>query len=468
MKQEYPMDATEFQIEPHATGTQTGIGLQTETPHDSRKVSQAGIESLLLGLNLRGWLTDSEKRLLDLLTAANCTTFICHDGHYVHPDNFDLFPVELIDTSPAAGSTAIFSQRFHPPQQSHPKCYRIHTAALDPRENPATILGMYGTEIETQEQESAHHFTELLLRFRKAANRIESLTTRLKTALASTLPTAVINRASARIVSANSAFCEMMAKQPRAVIDQEYSRLTGESKGALTSAAKRMDNIGQSALNLTIVSIDEPPVHNASHDSSITSFFTHKMRNKIASITTAASYLDTAFMAEEKPDKSELTRMILTEASELDQQLSRLNLLVNCQQLEPREACLRHELEQAVELVRSDQEETCLVEIAGRDLYDTVTSKPQALMFLFETILRSHVELSSCRSRTRITGNRSSTHGALTVRVETELAGQQHTAKMEPNWKSYVSCLADRMGLSLSQNNYPEERKLVTTINITY
>ncbi len=466
MKQGCSMKTAEFQLESHTGGIRSPSPDRLSAWPADAEALQAGIQSLLLGLRLRGWLTNSEKRLLDLLAPENWTTFMCRDGRYLHPEGLDSLPMELADVPLSAGNAAIFTHRYGPSPQSHFDCQRIHAALLNPEKRPATVLGMFGSEAETPQRNQSHYFADLLLRFRQAANSIEPLVLKLEAALENKFPTAVINRASGRIVSINTAFHEALARHPEGIIDQEYSQLTRDLKGMTSDSLLKMHNINHAALNLTIVSMKQLQINKDRRHLTSYQFLTHRMRNKIAAITTAASCVEKAPTPQGQSDTSELVGMILKETSELDHYLTRLNLIVNHRQLETSRTSLKDELERAVALVNTCQEKDCVIETTGPCLSCTVTAALQAPTYLFEAILHSHLARSDVNSRTVITGEKSDSGDTLMIRFETEQTAPKPPLQMEQNWKNYAALLSDQMGIKIEQDSLSGKNKLVTRIHI--
>ena len=95
------MDVTQFQQEPGVTcdcmplaPTQVALPVERIT---------AAAESLLLGFQLRGWLTAVEYELLDSLGLNDCRLFLINEREYLYPRGFELFPPDLIRTAKPEG-----------------------------------------------------------------------------------------------------------------------------------------------------------------------------------------------------------------------------------------------------------------------------------------------------------------------------------------------------------------------------
>jgi hypothetical protein len=79
-----------------------------------QKANLAAVESMLLGIVLRGWLADREKEFLDNLAPDRSITFLIRGRQYLHPEGIELFPSQLIETAIRQGGEAFFSHRYRP------------------------------------------------------------------------------------------------------------------------------------------------------------------------------------------------------------------------------------------------------------------------------------------------------------------------------------------------------------------
>ena len=74
------------------------------------QATEAGIVSLLISVSTRGWLSDSEKQLLDTLVPSHCISFLMFDGEYLHPESVPLLNADQLEAS-YLHHNAVYSHR---------------------------------------------------------------------------------------------------------------------------------------------------------------------------------------------------------------------------------------------------------------------------------------------------------------------------------------------------------------------
>ncbi|UCC44683.1 MAG: hypothetical protein JSU65_01780 [Candidatus Zixiibacteriota bacterium] len=431
------------------------------------ETSHAGIQSILLGLRLRGWLTESENNLLGLLTCDGSTSFLYYDGKYLQPSGANRFSMEPIKTALSTGSAAIFSHREKSGNLPGGDPFRIHAAIIDPEMVKPIVLGLATPEIGRGAWPSSSAFDELLRKFREASAVVESVLPKLAAALEQPVASLLINRTSGRIVVANKPFCSIIRKDSEALVDREFGQAKQDLLSVLPGLSLEMKNLTRESLCLTLVRLRAGRRKDQRRqDPFMVDFFTHKMRNKISAITTAASHLEAITSDEATSDLSELVRIILRAASETDHYLSRWNLIVNYGLLKPERISVDGELDGAVRAVSATINNNCrIAEIPTISAW--LSDKPaHALMYLFEACLQSHLAKRTLESRTRILWDRRDIDGELIIRIETQLHQNDSRDRLNVNWKDFASRLADVMNLKLTQQFLPDQQKLLSEITL--
>ena len=69
------------------------------------------IQSLLCGISIRGWLTNSEKSLLERIAPESGSIFLMCDGQYLYPENTEFLSRQDTDNAAFDSSNSQASHR---------------------------------------------------------------------------------------------------------------------------------------------------------------------------------------------------------------------------------------------------------------------------------------------------------------------------------------------------------------------
>ncbi len=466
MKQENQVQVTEFHTESplptdHDTTAPPRIRNWFEVNH-----AQAAIESLLFALRFRTRLTDSEKSLMDLLTPEHAIAFLVHDREYLHPESLELFPMALIESSVGEGGDAIFTQRYRPTAGDGTEYFKVSTARISKAGQPELILGVLGPDQFALSGET-DNFGQIAGQFRQAWNDTEEAAATVLSQLDANNPTLVINRASGRIVAASDSFSDLCGTSRQELVDSEYSAISAKISGAAVGYGWKLKNLALSGLHLCLATLIPPSGHSrVSEDQSrSTEFLIHAMRNKIAAITTASSFLDSVQpkVAGDQPDAG-MPGLILSEAEELDRHLERLNCLLNYESRPKGPAHIARNLERAIELTREHFHDAARIDMELASSQRTLETLPAGLVLFLEAIFRSHLGHQHSVSQTMVTLDEES--AATIMQIATRTGRGDEKEEFDENWRRYARSLAGQLGVTIHQEAPPMVRSLRTTIRI--
>ncbi|MFZ5979723.1 MAG: hypothetical protein ACOYVF_03745 [Candidatus Zixiibacteriota bacterium] len=427
--------------------------------------SRAGIESLLIGLCLRDWLTDSEKNFLDFLAPRNTLFFVLSEGQFLHPENTELFPLELIETAVKEGGEAFFSHRLQTSGSHTNQYYRVHTAHIPMNLQPSLILGMLCPDHPATEFEYTNSFCDLAIAFRESSESIVGLTTDLKARYQSSTPTLLINRSSGRLLAANPAATELFELSQRQLADMEYSRFKHRLADMMAGYKIKMDNIPQGENSLTIMTFTSEKPIAQKDDPFLLDHFLDSMMNKISSTTTAASYLGTLTDDGRKTEETELIEMILHEINEMEGNLSRFYTLTNCRHMPPQTVNLRVELEQAIEKVKTRYDAGLSVTITDNAGVNDHRAPSRAFQCLFEAVLLAHQAESAPGGTVSVRLESSNDNNLTAFFISGANENKPKTANR--HWLQYSRLLAKNLGLNLNHSVQEDNLKIITEINIS-
>ena len=220
----------------------------------TEKGDLAVVESMLLGIVLRGWLADSEKEFLENLAPDRSITFLIRGRQYLHPEGIELFPSQLIETAIGQGGEAFFSHRYRP-EKCKTDGYTIHTALINPSEPEPLVLGYFGPDSQLDRPEIQDRFYRLVSQFRQTYRLVGEITHDLTGTQKSRVPTIIVNRCSGRVVSTNEAAEKLFRTSQQSLVDQEFGQLKSRLASVLCGRKMKMTNICKGNLHLTIITL---------------------------------------------------------------------------------------------------------------------------------------------------------------------------------------------------------------------
>jgi len=220
----------------------------------TEKGNLAVVESMLLGIVLRGWLADREKEFLDNLAPDRSITFLIRGRQYLHPESIELFPSQLIETAIRQGGEAFFSHRYRP-DRCKTDGYTIHTALINPAEPEPLVLGYLGPDSQLGQPEIQDRFYRLVSQFRQTYRLVGEIAHGLTGTQKSDVTTVIVNRCSGRVVSTNEAAEKLFRTSQQSLVDLEFGHLKSRLASVSCGRKMKMTNIGKGNLHLTIITI---------------------------------------------------------------------------------------------------------------------------------------------------------------------------------------------------------------------
>ena len=113
--------------------------------------------SLLLGVQLRGELTNREREFLDSVAGDHALVFLVHGEGYLHPQDVALFSADLIDATVRMGRDAVFSHRCDSGADENAN-RRVYTGLIGAADDRPLVLGMFVPEDLRENQAAADRF----------------------------------------------------------------------------------------------------------------------------------------------------------------------------------------------------------------------------------------------------------------------------------------------------------------------
>ena len=459
------MATTEFQSEsspgyqPHA--------LTDEIRGDwwSHDKSRAPIQAMLLGLCLRGWLTASERRVLDLLAPRSVRTFLRLGKRTLHPENPDLLPADAVPDSLIAGTDAIFTRRWHPDEACETGNCRVHTADVGNIAEEELLFGLVEPEGDTGRDLPHDHFGRLVAQFRQALIGASAIAGDIRRRTAGSKAWILVNRTSGRVVDAGEASGLLLGLDRRALTDCEYSSLSGRLSLPATGRGLHMENLAYQDMHLAMVTIlpERRSKPAPAEDKFFSEFFVHAMRNKLSAITTASSHLASLAGENGLADEGELASIILEQAVELDRQVDRLRLLLYYDQITGTPIAVGREIKAAAELAHKQFAADVKVDLSPDESDLTLELPAQSMGLLLDAAFRSHLSRSHRAGRTEA----ALTHepNAAVIRLRSDFDADGPSAQFSSSWKDYTTRLAGAMGFSCL-HQCPNSKVLTTTLTI--
>ena len=467
MKHGRCMNVTQFQFEPTVTtGDFRYLQQQSRFVSAGHSVHTA-IDALMLGLRLRGWLTDSDKELLDRLAADNYLTFLIKGQKYLHPEGLDLFPLDLIQTARPEASGALFRHHYQPKSDPHCGGYVIHSAYISESEMEPITLGMFGGNRPSTQNAAETYFAELVERFRDATRRSEDFISRYGQTGDSDNPVMIVDRCSGRLFYTNPAADTLLGEPGRSLVGREFH----EIKQRLSSLTGRyrwtLKNLDPDQYLFTVISLN-PVTHvpgTLDHESTA-QFFVHKMRNKIAGITTAASHLRTLSAEREADESREMAELIVSETGQLNDLIGNLHALIDFDNMPARIVDASSLLDDVL-----DQEVGCpspdlSVENVPSDGDFSVITSVAALRSLLTAVFRAHRCTAGSSHSHRVRTQRFVDSGSVTLLISSESNTPGHRLPVNCEWRRYADELASVMHADLSWEEESNGASLLTRIEL--
>lgn len=449
------MNTSEFQIE---SADQLGATLIADKPREFIKLEsfQASLESLILGYRLRGWLTDSEKQVLDCLAPEHHICFLMEGEKYLHPADCELFSYDTIRSSQSMPGEAVFQHRWEPDRTSQRGAYSIHSTLINSSGGTPITLGLLGPETDGLSIHLKERFGRLAEMTRKAWKESTSALEEIIGRFETNCPYLLVNRCSGRIMHASQSALEIFDCTVEQIVDLEFSK----ARTALTKVIKNYQfkmsrfTTGQymlSSIELISSSGAEPPV-----DSRLDSNLIHKLKNKLTSIMSASEYIVSGANETEAKEIEEIGEMIQAEARLAERILTRMQLLLTYDDSTPVEMSLSEVINQSTLGLEfeTDNKFEFRADPPPTDLM--ICAPTNALKTLLETVILSHVELGATSARLRCTDG---PDGPILV-FSSAVA---HASLNSPTlWSEFACKLANLMKVRLISSHEPTTGAITT------
>jgi len=287
-------------------------------------MSTTAARSLLLGMSIRGYLSPSECDWLDDLAPERWQAFLLHGHEAVFPLDGCPFPHELVSRGGHAFGDAVFSQRHRVSAAGPSQAIRIHTAVINQSEPTPLTLGIYGPDSPGRDETIEEHFFAAVGHFRLASRGLDQLARRVHEAMAGQSPVIAVNRSSGRVLAMNREALDLLSHDESAVIDRQYSDLTGLISKGFANHAVTITNLSDACLSLSLLSWEPIKASRASAPEADRTFDTGTAApDALDMITQAAWLLAEMHEPELNPRQRALVEDILINTHLLEQHLDR-------------------------------------------------------------------------------------------------------------------------------------------------
>ncbi len=421
------------------------------------------ITTLVVRLMLNGWVTDKEKIFLDGQAPAECLTFLTRGHEYIHPEDLELFPFDVIEATSLHGGEAIFSHHYQPERMKDSyRPYRIFSAAINPDESEKIILGFFGPSHRLGTIDEDCGFARLVYLCRDVYSTVCSDITQLRHYLERSQATLLVNRSTGRTVALNQPASRAFERPDRAIVDISLDQLKYHIKPLLPSYNLKMENLSVADLAMSVVTL-EPGCSGVDERTELITGLTEHLAAGTARIGLLSDRLKD--LAGGEKVSRQLADVIQQQADQLRLGTRQLAFVQNNGKLPLCPQNVQTELRNAVNQVSTYLEKGCRMveEPQTRDL--TITAREGSLDLLFESILDNHCRRSSRLSNTTVTLGSSSPSG-LRVLFETSPADDRTGDTLSIHSDRFVGYLAGLLGIKSIITFSIENNKLLTELII--
>ena len=278
---------------------------------------------LMLGMQLRESLSEQDRSLLNRLAPPNRSVFLVHRGRFVHPENFDAFPLEHIDS--CVGEQAFFSHRFRPEGEHTGQATTIQTAVINQGDPNSLLFGWFGSE-QISDDNWDHRFSKLVAELRNAYSESAGLAKRLQAQFNTAEPTLLVDHETGRLLHLNKSAADLCEQKPSTMVDLHFEQVRALLGRTLTNRRLIMKRVTAGNIKVTMVTL---PLIKESKDTNnrvVVDYREHTSEEKLASIIMAAELLKSSLSNSGDKESIELSDIIATEARELDDMIYRQRL----------------------------------------------------------------------------------------------------------------------------------------------
>ncbi|MCK4461609.1 MAG: hypothetical protein KAW46_07375, partial [candidate division Zixibacteria bacterium] len=289
---------------------------QNSSTDDSEKLDS--LPSLILGLQLRGYLTEHDRSQLDRLAPSAQKVFLVRGDRVLHPVDGTPFPREYVAATPSQDTVALFSHRYCVDKGDHGHAYKIQTAVLNPGQPEPFLFGWFGPEPDPLERDPDNRFSDTVEQLRQVFTNSTELTSRLSKLLDEPVPTLILDRSTERVLMCNAAAVELTKLDQTATIGHPFERIRNYLGRLPAGRRMTMRHMASATPELTIITLDETTITNRDDHRFYADFLLHPARQKLSSIIMAAKLLQTDRSDLGPEEVSRLSRMIAGEGRYLD------------------------------------------------------------------------------------------------------------------------------------------------------
>lgn len=431
----------------------------------STQQTQTPLQSMLLGLHFRHWLTSTEQDLLPLLVQRSTKVLLRLGDQYIHTDDAHEGPMDAVPTTQVTGTEAIFTHRWRPDPTDMTDARLLHTTRIGLIDGRDLMLGIDQPDLFVDSGFAPDHLSELVESFRMALTEARTVARQLRPRLPESGAWLLINRASGRVLATGRQAGALLETTEVKLTGREYSSLADSIGKIAVERGIQLENLEIQDQHLTIVTIlsERPTPTKSEANPFFSEFFAHMMRNKLSAIVTASSHM--GYLADERgqSDECELAAIIQSQAEELDRQIERFRVLLDYDQLQPRTSTLGDMVKNAVGRLREAGLKTEMILPTGQTevSLDIPSGTGDVLL---ESIALSQRTGKNASALTRIevlSGSQPTS-----IEITTSLADGLPAAQFSSNWDKYSQRLAALMNLNC-ENSIPDEKTLRTTLTPT-
>jgi hypothetical protein len=461
------MIQSQFQIEPKVTSSDGPALLGRAGTADGSGRSPDDFENLLINLELHGRLSSRDIEFLDGIAPDGFITFLIHGERYVHPEDLNLFPIEVIRTTLICSEDTHFTHRYHSDNGSGAGSSAIHTGRVTEIGGQPLIVGMVGPESLGRRSDIHNRFGSLVQRWRQAATRVKEPLSSVRRALSTKQAVAVINRTTGRVMALNEPAVSLLGADSRGLTAREFTNLQSRLAPLVPDRSIAIENIACQGFDFSIMVISEsvrPSSESIAHPAQN---MLKGMHNKLCCIASSARSLEEILARIPGETQSELVRIIADETTELDRQLKRLGMLLDSEPSAKSGGDAVVEVRRAAETVRRRRRGANIDLEVGSDIDPMVSASSAALFYLFESILEAHAADSCKAARIAVRIGARSASGGLVVIFRTVGACSPLATQCKREHAAYARLLAAKTAITCVSNVDTANLEPETTLTIS-
>jgi len=453
---------TEFQPEPFVGAS---LGRLTTALPDGECFygpSAVSLEALLLGLQFRDWLTDSERSVLQQFTPRSGHIILFAGEQILNPHNADELPENIPSAATGPHSDAIFTHRCRMSRGEITRAV-VHTARIGTIRERDLTLAICEPERDLDGARRIEASDSLLSRFRTAFRRAAETAAVLQSHLPTDTPYLAVNRASGRVLTASDDLIQLLGRDRKAILDVEYSSVSERLRRLMATRGLHMDNFSSGEMHLAVISVlpERRKKKTALDDPILSEFFIHAAHNRLAAITAASSHLANLYDGGGPADGNELTMVLASEAVELGVLIDGLDLLHGNGQ-PCRSLAVIDEITRAAQLTGERLERTVEIRTPLNPIDATLTAPDSALRVLTASALRSH-DGKPGDATTTVTFTPEGRN--LTVTLTTRAADGRRSIRARQSWLDCTARLAEVLGVACTHHR-DDDTCFETTLKI--